>query len=53
MRVIRDGSGSEVVFRLRRLPKVTDEDFARDAKAVSSDLTRLKGLLGKPSSHAR
>jgi hypothetical protein len=45
MRVIRDGSGSEVVFTLRRLSNATDEDFARDAGAVASDLKRLKGLL--------
>lgn len=45
MRVIRDGDGSEVVFTLRRLPNATDDDFARDAEAVASDLTRLKGLL--------
>jgi hypothetical protein len=45
MRVIRDGSGSEVVFTLRRLSNATDDDFARDAEAVASDLKRLKGLL--------
>jgi hypothetical protein len=45
MRVIRAGSGSEVVFTLRRLPNLTDEDFAGDAEAVAADLARLKGLL--------
>ena len=45
MRVIRDGDGSEVVFTLRRLPEMTDEEFARDAEAVAADLTRLKRLL--------
>jgi Polyketide cyclase / dehydrase and lipid transport len=45
MRVIRDGGGSEVVFTLRRLPNATDDDFARDAEAVASDLRRLKRLL--------
>jgi Polyketide cyclase / dehydrase and lipid transport len=45
MRVIRDGDGSEVVFTLRRLPNMSDEEFARDAEAVAADLTRLKRLL--------
>lgn len=31
-----------VVFTLRRLPGMSDEDFARDAEAVAADLTRLK-----------
>lgn len=45
MRVIRDGDRSEVVFTLRRLPNMTDDEFARDAEAVAGDLTRLKRLL--------
>jgi len=45
MRVIADGSGCEVVFTLRRLPGMSDEDFARDADAVAADLTRLKRVL--------
>ncbi len=45
MRVIRDGAGCEVVFTLRRLPDMTDEDFERDAGLVQADLTRLKHLL--------
>jgi hypothetical protein len=45
MRVTRAGSGSEVVFTLRRLPDMTDEEFARDAEAVAADLRTLKGLL--------
>jgi hypothetical protein len=45
MRVIRDGDGSEVVFTLRRLPNMSDDEFARDAEAVGADLTRLKRLL--------
>ena len=45
MRVIRAGSCCEVVFTLRRLPNMTDEDFAADAEAVTADLARLKGLL--------
>jgi hypothetical protein len=49
MRVIRDGAGSEVVFTLRRLPNMTDEEFARDAKAVAADLARRKRLLESTS----
>ena len=45
VRVITDGSGCEVVFTLRRLPGMSDEDFERDAHAVAADLTRLKRVL--------
>jgi len=45
MRVIAEGSGCEVVFTLRRQPGISDSDFARDADAVSADLTVLKRLL--------
>jgi hypothetical protein len=45
MRVMRAESGSEVVFTLRRLPNMTDEEFARDGAAVAADLARLKELL--------
>src|SRR5262245_42447292 len=45
MRVTADGSGSEVVFSLRRTSDMTDEEFARDAELVSADLGRLKRIL--------
>lgn len=45
MRVVPDGDGCEVVFNLRRLPDLSDEDFARDAGLVQADLTRLKHVL--------
>ena len=45
MRVVPDGDGSEVGLSLRRQAGVTDEDFARDAGIVQSDLTRLKHLV--------
>ena len=45
LRVITDGSGSEVIFTLRRLPGMSDEEFERDADAVAADLTRLKRVL--------
>jgi hypothetical protein len=47
MRVIANGSGSEVLFTLFRLPGVTDETFARDAEWVTRDLRALKALLEK------
>jgi hypothetical protein len=45
MHVIADGIGCEVVFTLRRLPGMSDEDLTRDADAVAADLTRLKRVL--------
>jgi hypothetical protein len=45
MRVTVDGTGSEVVFTLRRQPGMSDEDFERDADAVLADLVTLKGVL--------
>lgn len=45
MRVTPDGEGCDVTFVLRRLPGVSDEDFACDARAVAADLARLKSLL--------
>lgn len=38
-----------MVFTLRRLPDMTDEEFARDAEAVAADLARLKQLLESSS----
>src|SRR6476659_3595061 len=45
MRVVPNGDGCEVVFSLRRLPDMSDEDFARDAGLVRADLARLKRVL--------
>ncbi|MEU4156822.1 SRPBCC family protein [Actinoplanes sp. NPDC026670] len=45
MRVIPDGDGAEIMFTLRRLPWMTDDDFDQDADAVQADLTRLKEVL--------
>jgi hypothetical protein len=45
MRVIPDESGCEVVFTLRRRTGMSDEDFRRDAEAVSADLAALKRVL--------
>ncbi|MFD3733066.1 SRPBCC family protein [Streptomyces sp. NPDC058632] len=45
VRVLVDGSGSEVVFTLRRQPGTSDAAFERDARMVAADLARLKELL--------
>ncbi|UYL10268.1 SRPBCC family protein [Bdellovibrio sp. SKB1291214] len=47
LRVVRNGDGSEVIFTLYRLPKVSDADFDKDAAAVKKDLETLKSLLEK------
>ena len=45
MRVIPNGSGSELIFTLFRLPDMPDEQFSADAEWVMRDLTSLKNLL--------
>jgi hypothetical protein len=45
MRVIPNGSGSEVVFTLFRAPNVSDQKFSEDASWVEKDLNTLKRLL--------
>ena len=45
MRVIANGTGSEVLFTLFRLPGMDDEKFAADAAWVLRDLHALKNLL--------
>jgi uncharacterized protein YndB with AHSA1/START domain len=45
MRVIADGTGSEVVFTVRRRPGMTDAEFEADGAAVAADLARLKRVL--------
>jgi hypothetical protein len=45
MRVVPNGTGSTVVFTLLRLPGVSEQKFAEDAKWVEKDLTMLKALL--------
>jgi hypothetical protein len=45
MRVIANGTGSEVMFTLFRLPDMSDEAFGRDAEWVARDLNALKALL--------
>ena len=45
LRVIPNGSGSELIFTLFRLSDMSDEKFAADADWVMRDLTTLKTLL--------
>ena len=45
MRVIANGTGTEVILTLFRLPDMTDDAFARDAEWVERDLRALKALL--------
>jgi hypothetical protein len=48
MRVLADGSGSEVVFTLRRRPEMSDDEFELDAAAVLADLVALKRVVEAP-----
>jgi uncharacterized protein YndB with AHSA1/START domain len=50
MRVVANGSGSEVSFTLFELPGMTADKFAEDARMVERDLRALKTLLeAKPA----
>jgi hypothetical protein len=51
MRVVPNGSGSEVIFILFRQPGISDARYAEDMKLVDRDLRTLKELLetdGRP-----
>jgi hypothetical protein len=45
MRVLPNGSGSEVVFTVFQRPGTSDATFAEDADRVTQDLLALKRLL--------
>jgi uncharacterized membrane protein len=45
MRVVPNGSGSEIVFTLLRQPDMSDEKFLEDANWVEKDLRILKAVL--------
>ncbi|SDS81566.1 hypothetical protein SAMN04489751_2946 [Brevibacterium sandarakinum] len=45
LRVLHNDDVSEVVFTVYRLPRVSDEEFARDLEAVQKDLERLRDVL--------
>lgn len=45
LRVVPNGTGSEVLFTLFRSPAKSDEKYAEDAALVARDLQTLKRLL--------
>ena len=45
MRVIDNGTGSELVFTLFWMPNRTEEEFNQDEKLVEKDLTKIKTIL--------
>ena len=45
LRVVANGTGSEVVVTVFRQAAMSDKQWDDDAKAVSEDLARLKALL--------
>lgn len=45
MRVVPNGSGSEVIFTLFKTPEMSDRQFAEDAGMVERDLRTLKSVL--------
>lgn len=47
MRVIANGTGSEVLFTLLQTSDMSDERFAQDCAAVRRDLESLKKVLEK------
>ena len=47
MRVVPNGSGSEVIFTLFKTPEMSDQRFAEDAGMVERDLKTLKSVLEK------
>jgi hypothetical protein len=47
LRVLSNGTGSEVLFTLFRLPEMSEEKYAEDLKLVEQDLRALKDLLEK------
>lgn len=47
LRILSNGSGSEVICTLFRLPEMSDEKYADDMKLVERDLRTLKDILEK------
>ncbi|HWL63166.1 MAG TPA: SRPBCC family protein [Steroidobacteraceae bacterium] len=45
MRVVPNGTGSEVLFTLLQLPGTSDEQFQQDRETILSDLNRLRTVL--------
>ena len=51
MRVVANGTGSEVIFTLFRQPEMDDAHFAADQALVESDLQTLKKVLEDGRAH--
>ena len=49
VRVVPNGSGSEVIFTLFKTPEMSDKQFAEDAGMVERDLKALKSILERES----
>lgn len=47
MRVVPNGSGSEVIFTLFKTPEMSDKQFGEDAGMAERDLKTLKSVLEK------
>lgn len=47
MRIIKNNEGSEAIFTLFRWEGMSDEEFAKDAKMIETDLKKLKSILEK------
>lgn len=47
LRAIAHGAGCDVQITLQRLPAMSDDDFAADARLMRQDLETLKALLEK------
>lgn len=45
MRVVPNGTGSEVLFTLIQLPGVSDQQFQQDMDTVRADLNKLRTLF--------
>ena len=45
MRVVANGSGSEMIFTLFQTADMSDERFVEDAKLVEQDLNSLKDIM--------
>jgi hypothetical protein len=53
MRVLANGSGSELVMVLFQQPTKSAQEFRKDAQAVTDDLARIKRLVEAESGAQR
>jgi len=45
LRVFLNGEGSEIIFSVFHLPRMTEKDFKEDSERVYEDLKKLKEIL--------